>query len=112
MMCWVYFMCLIYLFDDYFNILLCSFYLAIRCPPPVAPINGRVVDMGRHLAGDFVQYTCNAGHVVVGEPVAVCTDHGVWSHPTPTCKYNIYIKICIALKRKKKEKEIGLFTNR
>lgn len=69
------------------------FYLAIRCPPPVAPINGRVVDTGRHLAGDFVQYTCNAGHVVVGEPVAVCTDHGVWSHPTPTCKYNLYIKI-------------------
>lgn len=58
----------------------------ISCPPPVAPINGRVVDTGRHLAGDFVQYTCNAGHVIVGEPVAVCTDHGAWSHATPTCK--------------------------
>lgn len=58
----------------------------ITCKPPVVPLNGRVLDTGRYLAGDFVQYTCNAGHVVVGEPVAICNDHGVWSQPPPTCK--------------------------
>ncbi|XP_054717773.1 locomotion-related protein Hikaru genki-like [Uloborus diversus] len=58
----------------------------ITCKPPVSPLNGRVIDTGRYLAGDFVQYTCNAGHVIVGEPVAICTDHGVWSQAPPTCK--------------------------
>ncbi|GFY59616.1 locomotion-related protein Hikaru genki [Trichonephila inaurata madagascariensis] len=59
---------------------------AITCQPPVTPLNGRVIDSGRYLAGDFVQYTCNAGHVIVGESVAICTDHGVWSQPPPKCK--------------------------
>ncbi|KAF8792518.1 locomotion-related protein Hikaru genki-like [Argiope bruennichi] len=58
----------------------------ISCRPPVAPVNGRVLDTGRFLAGDFVQYTCNAGHVIVGESVAICTDHGVWSQSPPKCK--------------------------
>ncbi|GIY05293.1 locomotion-related protein Hikaru genki [Caerostris darwini] len=58
----------------------------ITCRPPVTPVNGRVIDAGRYLAGDFVQYTCNAGHVIVGESVAICTDHGVWSQPPPNCK--------------------------
>ncbi|KAG8196129.1 hypothetical protein JTE90_007865 [Oedothorax gibbosus] len=58
----------------------------ISCKSPVSPVNGRVLDSGRYLAGDFVQYTCNAGHVLVGESVAICTDHGVWSQPPPLCK--------------------------
>ncbi|XP_042899938.1 locomotion-related protein Hikaru genki-like [Parasteatoda tepidariorum] len=58
----------------------------VSCKPPIAPLNGRVLDTGRYLSGDFVQYTCNAGYVITGESVAICTDHGVWSQPSPTCK--------------------------
>lgn len=58
----------------------------ITCKPPVSPVNGRVLDMGRYLSGDFVQYTCNAGHVIVGESIAICNDHGVWSQVPPICK--------------------------
>ncbi|KAG8184166.1 hypothetical protein JTE90_010207 [Oedothorax gibbosus] len=59
---------------------------AIECDPPLAPSNGRLLDTGRYLTGDFVQFTCNAGFVIVGESITVCNDQGEWTFPPPTCK--------------------------
>ncbi|GBM12353.1 Locomotion-related protein Hikaru genki [Araneus ventricosus] len=59
---------------------------AIECEPPLAPNNGRVLDTGRYLTGDFLQFTCNAGFVLVGESITVCNDQGEWTFPPPICK--------------------------
>ncbi|XP_015927724.1 locomotion-related protein Hikaru genki [Parasteatoda tepidariorum] len=59
---------------------------AIECEPPLAPNNGRVLDTGRYLTGDFLQFTCNAGFVIVGESITVCDDKGEWTFSPPICK--------------------------
>ncbi|CAG2167371.1 unnamed protein product [Oppiella nova] len=61
-------------------------YLAISCEPPIAPQNGRLLDNTHYLAGDYVQYACNSGFVIMGEPLAICMDNGTWSSPSPICK--------------------------
>ncbi|EEC06441.1 membrane cofactor protein, putative [Ixodes scapularis] len=36
--------------------------------------------------GDSVQYTCNAGYVLIGDSVSVCEANGTWSKAVPKCK--------------------------
>ncbi|CAG2105179.1 unnamed protein product [Medioppia subpectinata] len=62
---------------------------AISCEPPIAPQNGRLLDNTHYLAGDYVQYACNSGFVIMGEPLAICMDNGTWSSPPPilTARY-------------------------
>lgn len=62
------------------------YYLGIACQPPTAPLNGRVIENSHYLAGDYVEFICFSGHVIVGEPVAICQDNGTWSTPPPLCK--------------------------
>ncbi|XP_023704995.2 locomotion-related protein Hikaru genki [Cryptotermes secundus] len=60
---------------------------AVLCPPPLPPVNGRLVDEGPHYqVGSTVQFTCNERHQLVGESSIVCTETGFWSHPPPFCK--------------------------
>ncbi len=59
---------------------------AIRCPSPLPPHNGRLLDSGRFFVGHTVQYVCDDGFVLIGEPVIRCTEEGIWSHATPFCK--------------------------
>ncbi|CAN7993342.1 unnamed protein product, partial [Ixodes hexagonus] len=58
----------------------------IRCRTPLPPANGRVLYGGRQYPGDSVQYTCNAGYVLIGESVSVCEANGTWSKAVPKCK--------------------------
>ena len=59
---------------------------AVECYPPLSPENGRLLDSGQHLVGHTVQYACEEGFVLIGEPIIRCTENGLWSHPTPFCK--------------------------
>ncbi|UYV80321.1 hig [Cordylochernes scorpioides] len=59
---------------------------AIQCSPPLPPTNGRALDNGRYLVGDYVQYTCNAGFVIVGDSIGICKDDGEWTQGPPICK--------------------------
>ncbi|KAM7305062.1 locomotion-related protein Hikaru genki-like [Ixodes scapularis] len=58
----------------------------IRCRTPLPPANGRVLYGGRQYPGDSVQYTCNAGYVLIGDSVSVCEANGTWSKAVPKCK--------------------------
>ncbi len=60
---------------------------AITCPSPLPPLNGRVMDNGHYLVGNTVQYICNEGFVLIGEPIIRCTEAGLWSHAPPFCKF-------------------------
>ncbi|XP_067012252.1 locomotion-related protein Hikaru genki [Anabrus simplex] len=61
---------------------------AVQCPPPMSPLNGRLVEDGTryHKVGSAVQFACNERHQLVGENTVVCTESGQWSHPPPFCK--------------------------
>merc|ERR1711953_1141694 len=59
---------------------------AISCPSPLPPLNGKVMDNGHYLVGNTVQYNCNEGFVLIGEPIIRCTESGLWSHAPPFCK--------------------------
>ena len=61
---------------------------AISCPSPLPPLNGKVMDNGHYLVGNTVQYNCNEGFVLIGEPIIRCTESGLWSHAPPFCKYS------------------------
>ena len=66
---------------------------AISCPSPLPPLNGKVMDNGHYLVGNTVQYNCNEGFVLIGEPIIRCTESGLWSHAPPFCKYKEYIQV-------------------
>jgi len=59
---------------------------AIQCPSPLPPRHGRLIESGRSYVGYTVQYVCDEGFVLIGEPLIRCTERGIWSHATPFCK--------------------------
>lgn len=80
--------------------ILCSninIYVAIQCPQPLVPINGRIdgtsgsASHRRYAVGALVTFSCTEGHLLVGEASIVCTETGFWSHPPPFCKYTFII---------------------
>lgn len=70
-------------------------FIAIQCPPPIAPLHGQLVEAGavptaeggKYAVGSLVQFTCDGAHLLEGEASIVCTETGFWSHPPPFCKY-------------------------
>lgn len=64
----------------------------VRCPRLPQPENGRHHSSGggRHVLGTELLYTCDSGHVIVGQQVLVCeydpeSGDGVWNALPPTC---------------------------
>ena len=58
----------------------------IICSPPSPPVYGSIVTSGDSRVGSTVQSVCDEGFILIGEPVSMCTEEGVWSHSTPFCK--------------------------
>uniref|UniRef100_T1K0V1 Uncharacterized protein n=1 Tax=Tetranychus urticae TaxID=32264 RepID=T1K0V1_TETUR len=56
------------------------------CPIPSTPSNGRLLDIGHYRTGDYVQYFCNSGYIMIGDGLSICLENGTWSKPTPICK--------------------------
>ncbi|XP_013908079.1 PREDICTED: sushi, von Willebrand factor type A, EGF and pentraxin domain-containing protein 1-like [Thamnophis sirtalis] len=58
-----------------------------RCEDPDLIENGNVVSEN-NTVGSRTAYYCNRGYSLEGEQIAECTEAGIWSHPTPSCKPN------------------------
>lgn len=64
---------------------------SIQCSQPLVPINGRIDGTSitathrKYAVGALVTFSCNEGHLLVGEASIVCTETGFWSHPPPFC---------------------------
>lgn len=89
----IYFLFLIIFFATFFffsAFTFLNFIIAIQCPTPVAPLNGRIggtnMNQRRLTVGALITFSCNEGHTLVGENSIVCTESGLWSHPPPFCK--------------------------
>ena len=67
-----------------YNILmrvLCTFLLddEIRCPHPGIPINGRLTQGENFSVGNFVEFECDPGYVMIGEARQECYYFLEWS---------------------------------
>nr|XP_054769326.1 sushi, von Willebrand factor type A, EGF and pentraxin domain-containing protein 1-like [Lytechinus pictus] len=60
--------------------------ITVRCPEPVAPLNGRIVSNGgnRHLA--HITFACNSDYDLIGAGIRQCLRSGRWSGRAPRCK--------------------------
>ncbi|XP_008192271.2 sushi, von Willebrand factor type A, EGF and pentraxin domain-containing protein 1 [Tribolium castaneum] len=58
----------------------------ITCEEPDVPAGSYVVgyDFNVHSS---IEYHCEVGHVLRGEPIHTCTKEGDWSGTTPTCEF-------------------------
>lgn len=56
------------------------------CPNP-PEINGGVVRVSGHRAGDTATYICQAGYILFGQGVLSCGLGGEWNGKAPSCKY-------------------------
>ncbi|XP_065179368.1 sushi, von Willebrand factor type A, EGF and pentraxin domain-containing protein 1-like [Sycon ciliatum] len=54
------------------------------CGDPGTPVSGTRTMSGTTV-GDTVDWHCDQGHGMVGNPAAECQASGRWSRPTPTC---------------------------
>ncbi|XP_012934046.2 complement receptor type 2 [Heterocephalus glaber] len=61
---------------------------SVECPPPHTVLNGNHSggNAARFLPGMWVLYTCDQGHVLVGDPLSLCTHEGAWSPTAPYCQ--------------------------
>ena len=59
--------------------------LAIRCPDPGVPMNGRRVMRGDNV-GAIATFSCNLGYRLIGEASIICGSRGQWSRQKPSCR--------------------------
>ncbi len=59
----------------------------VSCATVNAPLNVIIVNMGQvtYTYGDSVSFSCNTGHMIVGNESITCLADGSWSDSVPTC---------------------------
>lgn len=57
----------------------------VHCSAPTIPEYGYAQGSGDYKAGDVVQFNCNQGFMIDGQPIIVCQESGRWSGPVPKC---------------------------
>ena len=59
----------------------------VECSSPHPPEKGFLdsVRIDRFLAGDIVQFGCENGFMLVGNPISICQENGHWSGPRSKC---------------------------
>lgn len=60
-------------------------FLEVQCENPGAPANGYAQGSAPYRAGDVVQFNCNPGYMMQGQPIIACQDSGRWSGVLPKC---------------------------
>ncbi|XP_037075251.1 LOW QUALITY PROTEIN: CUB and sushi domain-containing protein 1-like [Pollicipes pollicipes] len=63
-----------------------TFCELINCGEPDVPPGSYVTGYDFHVNSD-VEYHCNVGHLLVGEPIRRCQRDGTWSGDVPLCQY-------------------------
>ena len=56
----------------------------VRCPGLQNPANGMVSETG-NSPGDMATYICDSNYDLVGDPMRVCGEDGIWSGQAPMC---------------------------
>ncbi|XP_014447440.1 complement receptor type 2 isoform X2 [Tupaia chinensis] len=61
-------------------------FLACQPPSKIANGNHSGGNIARFAPGMSVLYSCDQGHLLVGDALLLCTHEGTWSQPAPYCK--------------------------
>ena len=64
--------------------------IGVVCPIPSSPANGQVSGEGNRY-GDTVNYTCNNGYMLRGNPSRKCQADGSWSGENPCCERKLLL---------------------
>lgn len=56
------------------------------CPDP-PQINGGTIKITGKRSGSTTVYECDAGHVLIGEPILSCGLGGEWTGKAPVCRF-------------------------
>jgi hypothetical protein len=71
---------------------------AILCPDVTIP-NGNISTTNGLRVGSIISYKCQEGYTIEGSDAATCTNDGVWSDKTPTCKGTLsllhHLRLCL-----------------
>lgn len=59
----------------------------ITCEEPDVPTGSFVVGYDFNIHSN-IEYNCEPGYILRGDPVHICTSEGEWSGTTPTCECN------------------------
>ncbi|CAG2116797.1 unnamed protein product, partial [Medioppia subpectinata] len=62
-------------------------YVEVFCETPVIPTHGYLQGdkIQRFRGGDIVQFTCDTGYMLEGNPIVICQENSRWSGPPPNC---------------------------
>ena len=62
-------------------------YFLVDCGEPEVPLNGTVQVDGNNLEGSVATYSCDAGHLLIGDTQRMCTSNdSIWSGAVPECQ--------------------------
>jgi len=63
----------------------------VHCNPPPTPTHGFLQGdkIERFRGGDIVQFTCDQGYMLDGNPIVICQENSRWSGPPPSCMIKI-----------------------
>ena len=64
--------------------------IGIWCPALDSPQHTFMMGVGRQY-GDIVRFACEQGYKMFGVQELLCTRHGTWNAPTPTCHSKIFV---------------------
>lgn len=59
------------------------------CDNPKVPKDGRIVKedvRDVYRGGDVIEFTCDQGFMMKGNPISVCAPNSKWSNVEPTCE--------------------------
>jgi len=70
----------------WFDIIL--IWIEVYCDAPPTPKHGylQTDNIQRFRGGDIVQFTCDPGFMLEGNPIVICQENSRWSGPPPSCK--------------------------
>lgn len=67
-------------------------FTEVFCDVPALPAHGYLQGdrIQRFRGGDIVQFTCDSGYMLEGNPIVICQESGRWSGPPPNCEFYLH----------------------
>jgi len=67
----------------------------VFCEAPSIPSNGYLQGEYQNIfrGGDIVQFGCDSGYMIQGNPIIICQENQRWSGPPPKCKHFFLIEL-------------------
>lgn len=76
-----------------------SFFLVVKCSPPLAIQNGMFDPMDESYEyNQAVTYSCTGSYTLIGESVVTCSDNGTFHPSPPKCLCELHWRFLFSVK--------------